>query len=465
MGDRSASTRVVDGSWANGTRADPARSGRPIDRWPSVTPSQELVSRAVLRTPPTNEEQAVPVTGAPEVAADPADPEPLGRPSRRFLQWLVAIVVVGAAVRLGYVWFDRRHAGMVFNDGYYYHYGANLLADGRGFINPFDWNIRQLELQSADHPPLFLIYLAGFSALGVRSVTGHLLVSALLGIAAVAVAGMLGRRIGGERIGLIAAALVAVYPNTWRFDGALLSEGAVILVVLVVVLLAYRFWDGPTLWRLVAVGVAVGVATLARAELLLLVPMLVVPLALLVRPRRWRTRIGWAALASVVCLAVVVPWVGYNLSRFEEPVYLSQNLGGTIAGSYCPTTFDGPLIGYWDFNCPGQAIDASDLVDSSDQRADAVARRAGLTYLREHVSRVPVVVAARLGRITGVYQPTQQRDLDTLTEGVSSWAATAGMITLPFVLVGAAVGGVVLRRRGRVVFPLVAPIALSLIHI
>lgn len=397
------------------------------------------------------------------VTTDPVDE--LSSPSRWFLRWLIAIVVVGAAVRLGYVWFDRRHTEMVFNDGFYYHHGANLLADGKGFLNPFEWELKGRSLQSADHPPLYLVYLAGFSALGFRSVDAHLVASAFLGIAAVAVAGLLGRRVAGERVGLLSAGLVALYPNTWRFDGSLLSEGAVILGVLVVVWLAYRYWDRPTVARLVVVGLTIGVFALARAELLLLVPLLVIPLGLLAGARPWRSRFGRTALASVVCLAVLVPWVGYNRSRFTEPVYLSQNLGSTIAGSYCPTVFHGPLLGYWDFNCPGQAVAASDLPDSSDERADAVVRRAGLTYLQENLDRVPVVVAARLGRITGVYQPTQQRDLDTLTEGVSSWVATAGMVTLPFMLVGSVAGAVVLRRRGRVVFPLLAPIGCVLVTV
>ena len=389
----------------------------------------------------------------------------LDQPSRRFLGGLVVIVLIGAAIRLGYVWFDRRHAAEIFNDGFYYHYGANLLADGHGFVNPFEWVLRGRSLQSADHPPLYLVYLAGFSAIGIRSTTSHLVVSALLGVAAVAVAGLVGRRIAGERVGLIAAGLVAVYPNIWRFDGALLSEGAVILLVLVIVWLSYRFWDHRSRGRLVALGAAIGLATLSRAELLLLVPLLLVPLGLLAREVSWRTRGAWVALAVVVCGGVLVPWVAYNRSRFDEPVYLSQNLGSTLAGSNCPTVYDGELLGYWDFNCPVRAIDASDLPSSSDPRADAVARRAGLTYLGDHLDRLPVVVAARLGRIVGVYRPTQQRDLDTLTEGVSSWVATAGMITLPFVLVGAAAGGVVLRRRGRLVLPLVAPIAVVLVTV
>jgi 4-amino-4-deoxy-L-arabinose transferase-like glycosyltransferase len=387
----------------------------------------------------------------------PVTADPLEAPSRRFGVWLVAIVVVGAAIRLGYVWFDRRDVGLEFNDGIYYHHGANVLADGHGFVNPLEQMANGRAEPNADHPPLYLVYLAWFSFLGLRTVTEHLVVSTLLGIAAVAVAGLAGRRIAGERVGLLAAALVAIYPNTWRYDGALLSEGGIILMVLVVVWLAYRFWDDPSPGRLAAVGAVIGLATLARAELFLLVPLLVVPLGLMVATRSWRTRIGWVVLASLVSAAVLLPWVAYNRSRFEEPVYISQNLGGTIAGSYCPTVFDGPLLGYWDFNCPIAAFQASGLPEGSPE-SDAAVREAGLTYLKDNADRLPVVVAARLGRITGLYRPTQQRDLDARTEGVSSWVATAGMVTLPFMLVGAVAGAIVLRRRRRLVLPLVAPI-------
>ena len=105
----------------------------------------------------------------------PVTPDRLESPSRRFVGALVVIVLVGAAIRLGYVWFDRRHADEVFNDGFYYHHGANLLADGHGFVNPFEWVLQGRSLQSADHPPLYLVYLAGFSAIGLRSTTSHLI--------------------------------------------------------------------------------------------------------------------------------------------------------------------------------------------------------------------------------------------------------------------------------------------------
>ena len=393
------------------------------------------------------------------------DPRRADEGSRRFAPALALVVLVGAAVRFAYVWFDRRHVGLEFNDGLYYHYGANLLADGHGFVNPVVSELLGVDYPAADHPPLYLVYLSLFSLVGLDTVTDHLMASAALGVGSVLVAGLVGRRIGGDRLGLLAAGLVAVAPNVWRFDGSLLAETAVVFLVLVAVWLSYRFWDEPTPWRLVAVGAVVGLGGLARAEILLLVPLLVVPLALLLRDRPWKTRVGWATLSTVACVAVVAPWVGHNLARFDEPVLISSNLGQTIGGSYCETVFEGHLLGYWDYNCPVAAVEAAGYTEPGDERGDRAARDAGLTYAREHLGRLPVVVAARLGRTVGLYRPTQQRDLDALTEGTSSWVATAGMVTLPLSLVGAAVGAVVLHRRRRFVWPLLAPIACVLITV
>ncbi len=49
----------------------------------------------------------------------------------------------------------------VWGDSYFYHESANLIADGKGFINPIDWIENHVRIQAADHPPLYLLYLGG----------------------------------------------------------------------------------------------------------------------------------------------------------------------------------------------------------------------------------------------------------------------------------------------------------------
>ena len=49
---------------------------------------------------------------------------------------LVVIALVGLALRVGYVYLYRHHV-RVTGDAFYYHYQANLLASGKGFVNPY----------------------------------------------------------------------------------------------------------------------------------------------------------------------------------------------------------------------------------------------------------------------------------------------------------------------------------------
>jgi MYXO-CTERM domain-containing protein len=390
------------------------------------------------------------------------EPEPAW--SRRHFRAALVVIVVGAlALRVAYVWIYRRDTAYG-GDPLYFHLGANLLASGHGFINPYAY-ARHRVVQAADHPPLYLIYLAVFSRLGVRSITGHLLASTLLGAASVAVAGLAGREIGrrwdhgGERLGLLGALAVAVYPNTFRYDGMLLSESMVILTVLVSVWLAYRYWHQPTRWRMAAVGAVVGLAALSRSELVLFVPLLVLPLALLTPGASRRRRLRRLAVGVAATVVVLTPWVAFNLARFDHTVLLSENIGGTLATSNCQQVYYGQLIGYWYYPCGQNILDSHHIGPYAfNGAADRDQFNGAVAYIKAHKSRVPLVMAARVGRITGVFRPRQEAHLDVYLENTTQWVSTWGLYTYYPMALLALVGAVVLRRRREAVFPLLAPV-------
>src|SRR5580704_4031365 len=113
----------------------------------------------------------------------------------RWFRPALALVVVGAFVlRVAYVFAYRRHFDP-HGDAYFYHAGANLLARGKGFISPFFVQLG-LKRAAAEHPPLYTIFLAIPSVLGMKSVLTHLLWSCLLGSATVALIGFVGRAVG-----------------------------------------------------------------------------------------------------------------------------------------------------------------------------------------------------------------------------------------------------------------------------
>ena len=80
------------------------------------------------------------------------------------------------------------------NDNLFYHNAANLLADGKGFANPFLLE----ETPTAAHPPGFTVYLSIFSILGMDTVGWHRLAAALLSASVVVPVGLLLLRVLGN---------------------------------------------------------------------------------------------------------------------------------------------------------------------------------------------------------------------------------------------------------------------------
>jgi 4-amino-4-deoxy-L-arabinose transferase-like glycosyltransferase len=392
--------------------------------------------------------------------ANPAEPPPAAERERRtFIRGLVLITVLGFAVRLAYVLIARRNH-VPGGDAFFYHVGANLLVDGKGFIAPLPYALGA-QIQAADHPPLYITFLAIPSAVGLRTALEHVLWSMLLGTGTIAMTGALGRRVAGVRVGLVAAALAAVYPNIWLHDGALLSETMAIFVATVTLLLAYRAWDQPSMGRIVALGAACGAAMLSRSELVLLLPALLAPVVLLAGGISLRERLTRLAAGTVVALVVVAPWVGYNLSRFSHPVLLSSQFEATLAGANCRDTYHGPSLGSITSTCV-KGLDPT----TDESEASVVLRDRAQDFVRDNLGRVPVVVAARVGRAVGVYPPDRLIDVEVFFEGRERWVATLELITFYPVAIGAIAGAVVLRRRRTVpVFPLLALPAIVIVTV
>ena len=391
---------------------------------------------------------------------------PGGRaPSYRWFAWaLAAVAVVGLGVRVAYVLLQRTDIDFG-GDARFYHEGANLLADGKGFISPFAQDAGRT-VESAEHPPLYLVFLAIPSALRLTSTLSHLLWSCALGAGTIVLVGLLGRAIAGERVGILAAALLAVYPDAWMADGSLQAETAATFTTALAVLLAYSCWRQPSWRRFAAVGAAIGAAALARSELVLLIPALLLPLAILMWGADVRQRLRWLGIGALAALIVMAPWVGYNLVRFREPVLLSSQFGPLLASANCDTTYYGPDLGYFSIPC-ARVVDEHKIGRGLDQsQQDSVYRREALEYARSHAGRVPVVMAARAGRVLGVFNPGQQAHIDSFLGPYGVGLVRAALYGFQAIAVLAVVGGVLLRRRRTApLFPLLAAPAVVLLTV
>ena len=178
----------------------------------------------------------------------------------------------------------------------------------------------------------------------------------------------------------------------------------------------------PTPWRAVLLGVLVGLghADAQRAR------------AAGGRLRRAGVVAGGGRAAAVArsrcsCSAAtavtLLPWVVYNAGRFERTVLLSTNDGTTLLGANCPQTYYDD-VGGWDIRCLGP-VPNDDTIDASVRSAER--RDVAVDYVRDHLGRVPVVVAARVGRALDVYGLASLVALDR-GEEKADWAVWAGIV-------------------------------------
>jgi len=380
-------------------------------------------------------------------------------PGPGWLWWAVLVLIVLAALglRLWYL-FHWLHPMKIAGDAYYYHHAANFFAAGRGWPLPSGLLNDNEYIPYAQHPPMTSMLLAIPSVLGFREFVDHQVFLCGIGALSVLVVGLAGRRIGGAATGLIAAGIAAVYPGMWLSDPLVMSETPGILACALLILATYRLYHRRRPLDVVWVGLALAAAMLTRAELALIAIILVAPFVLRLPTLSWRRRFGYLGLAAATSAVAIAPWVGYNLSRFEHPVFIENGLGVTLAVTQCDDTYYGNLLGWWMLTC----TDPLGPPPKEASESDRFYQDAALTYIGNHDHRLPVVAAARLGRTWAVYRPWQQAQLDTIEERprVLSEIGTVSLWGLAAVGTG---GLVVLRRRRAPVLPLLAtPLALSL---
>ncbi len=399
-----------------------------------------------------------------DVLAAPATTH--GEPSRdaagrsRFTWWLAVVTAAALAGRIAYMlWYYDGHPRIgTAGDAYYYHVQANFLADGRWFVSPYIWRSFGRFVPSAYHPPLYSAYLAVWSLLGAGSRQWHMFASVLLGGATVGVIGLLGREMAGERIGLAAAVVAALNPSLWVNDALLMSESLFGLTLAVVFWSAYRYRRRPTTAGAVLLAVAIGLATLTRAEAVLLYPFLALPLVVAGSDRARAEGFRRLAVMGVAAVAVLGPWMLFNTVRFGAFVPMTTSTGDLVTFANCDATYSGTFLGLWDYKCLDPIPRSGDEV-LDDRRG----RERGLGYARDHLGRLPVVVAARVGRTFEVFRPGQSIQYNSWIEQRGEAASRAGQWS--FWVLGALslVGLVELRRRGRTLVPPLAAVALVVV--
>lgn len=438
------------------------------------------------------------VLSCPSVTTESAAGRRPTMTKRAFVIWIAVAGVLGFGIRFG-VFLAEVRTTSPSGDAVFYHETANLLAEGKGYINPFIYNagycmdlggakdggehtysflpanncasvdqiqpdgsVRHIdvtlppgtEMPTAGHPPLWSYILSIFSRLGFDSVNQHRMVGLLIGCLGVVLIGLAGRELFDERVGVVSAFIAAIYGFLWLNDGSLMSESLVTVFVPVITIVAVRWWRDPRWQGALLLGLLSGLGGLIRTELLAYGPMLVL-VALIIRRVRWRPILRDFGIVSIVCLAVLTPWLVRNLTSFEKPIYLSPT-GTLLAQTNCDATYFGEKIGYWERFCgePEPVGPNGEFLDESQR--DTIRRGWARTYITDHPMRLVTVAAPmRVLRMFNVWDSVQTARFDIYVENREFRQSILALVEY-FIVVAAAIAGIVIAVRRRLtLFPVI----------
>jgi 4-amino-4-deoxy-L-arabinose transferase-like glycosyltransferase len=214
----------------------------------------------------------------------------------------------------------------------YERIAAALYEDGRygtqEMRSPSDWS-----------PGAPIVYAGVYFVTGGADPEKARIAVALIGLATMLAVYLLGRRLAGPLVGVLAALLVAIYPAFIDNTGQLLSE-PIAAFTLAAAVLSF-FWasdEDRRPWAWIVPGAFLGFTALTRPEYL---PFAVV-FGLLALFRAWRRGgpalgIASAALLVVAFAAVLAPWTARNYLVLDRFVPVTTGGGKALfVATYLP---------------------------------------------------------------------------------------------------------------------------------
>jgi hypothetical protein len=265
---------------------------------------------------------------------------------------LVAIIVVSVTLRL----FSAIYQGNELSnlpgifDQISYDGLARRVVDGHGFsFAEGHWPATKAGEPTAHWSYLYTIYLAAvYKLFGVYPIIARVIQAVIVGVFQTLLTWRIGRHLFGQKVGLIAAAISAVYIYFFYYAGGLVTESFYIIGILWIFDVTYRILNitrnnqnHRLWWKWFELGLAIGVTVLIRQVFLLFLPFLFFWIWWnmrddgLIEPNpltRFKYQVHWTAIkgiliAILILALMIVPWTIRNYQSFETFVLLNTNAG------------------------------------------------------------------------------------------------------------------------------------------
>lgn len=327
---------------------------------------------------------------------------------------------------------------------------SGLIIDGREY---YEWGLRiahgqLLWTEPLFRPPLYPYFLGIILWCFGSNVLGIYVVQAVLGAVNCVLIYWLGAELLGRRVGALAGIGAALY-GLFIYFGARVET--VTLVIFLNLVFALALVQASRKWHLawwIAVGVLLGLSALARATIILLLPVLVIWILVACRGqanRRWSSLVG--LLVGAMCImAPVIAWNSHVAGKFVGIAYS----GGINFYKGNNAHYEEVLAirpGYaWDrlVSEPMQAGEATTGIESS-----AYFLRKGLHFMLTQPITYALLVGKKILIFFNAYEISDNEHIGFIQShlGLFRWPLLGYGVVCPLALVGLVLS---LIRRDRI---------------
>lgn len=366
--------------------------------------------------------------------------------TRREMGLVAAAMALGLLIRIAYVLITKDHT--LAGDEIEYDVQGRFIVDGQWFWSTTPYGIPHPSLWK---PPGYTAWVGVWYSLLGADPDRVFMVQAFIGPVTIALTWLLGRRLFNPTVGLLSAAIVAIYPFAWQFEVRLYSESLATPLTLVVLLVVLG--QVPTAKRAAVAGALMGASLLIRPSAVMLFAGILVAWWLTAGLRRGT---AMTAVAVAVAALVVAPWTyrNYDTEGGFVPISVQDAAG---FGVFNEVAANDPLYPYaWRAEVPGalELLQRMPRLDDTEFRSELQDQM--WEYIGDHPESVPKAFfwngLSRLWDIRRPARPVAEVQFEGRTKSVTIAGLAMYYVLLPLAL--ATLWR--MRRRRELVLPVLA---------
>ncbi|WP_254509706.1 ArnT family glycosyltransferase [Anatilimnocola floriformis] len=326
------------------------------------------------------------------------------RPSSHSRWLLIAVLALALGVRIGaaFWWQARVPVGQRFgfpDSESYWQLGQKIAAS-----QPYEFGPSRYRIFRTPGYPLLLSVVFVCGGQDAPVMAGRFL-STILGTVTCGLTAALGWRLFGERVGLLSALAVAIYPEAIAQSVFVLSEAPFTPLMLLQLIGWIAAWQSSSLrasiiWAIIA-GACAGLATLMRPSWLLFLPFAGV-IALTIDSQRLKQLQIIGLMFASLCVTMS-PWWIYTWSIAGRFVPTSLQVGASLYDGLSPIATGASDMRYVaEFEAQQRKTDAEKTPPAGqlfEDRLDETMKQASLKWARENPQRVVELAVIKFVRI------------------------------------------------------------------